>query len=257
MAENANRINKARYWWAVLWTENLEPGWEDKIADEVQVPFAYAVHDMDTDSKSEHRKDHMHLILAFSNTTTYSHALNVFKLLGEKAVNTCKAIIDIRQAYDYLIHDTDNCKKQGKYLYPVEHRVLGNGFDIGFYEQLGEEEKLEIFYELLDFVDAGGFTDMKECYRAFRKEFEGIQYLKIYQSHNAAIERHVKGNYQHWEKRKAIEKAKNQPDSCASGTRQAHEKCCPECGSLSIKKKGKTVAEQQRYQCKDCGKTFI
>ena len=37
--------------------------------------------------------------------------------------------------YNYLIHDTDSCRKQGKYLYKVEDRICGNGFDIGLYEQ--------------------------------------------------------------------------------------------------------------------------
>ena len=32
---------------------------------------------------------------------------------------------------------------------------------------------------------------------------------------------------------------------------------CPECGSVSVKKAGKTKAGTQRYQCKDCKQTFV
>ena len=53
-----NGVNKARYWWAVLYPENMVEGWEDKIDDLLQVPFGYCVQSADTDSKSEHRKDH-------------------------------------------------------------------------------------------------------------------------------------------------------------------------------------------------------
>ena len=99
-------INKARYWVAVLYLENMVEGWRDKIDDVVEVPYAYCVHDMCRDLKSEHRKDHVHIILAFPNTTTYKHAMAVFDLLsapGRKALNTCKAVINIRSKYDYLI----------------------------------------------------------------------------------------------------------------------------------------------------------
>lgn len=81
-AESGARINKARYWWAVLYPENMVPDWESRIGDIVQVPYAYAAHTLDKDSKSEHRKDHVHLILVFGNTTTYKHAMEVFNLLS-------------------------------------------------------------------------------------------------------------------------------------------------------------------------------
>ena len=103
------RINKARYWTGVLWLENLDENWQDEIADLVQVPFAYCIHDKDVDEQNEGRKPHVHLILAFSNTTTYNHALQVFKLLGDKAVNTIQACISIRNTYEYLIHNTETC----------------------------------------------------------------------------------------------------------------------------------------------------
>lgn len=34
-------------------------------------------------------------------------------------------------------------------------------------------------------------------------------------------------------------------------------KCCPICGSDNVKRNGKTAADVQRYQCNDCGKTFV
>ena len=40
-------------------------------------------------------------------------------------------------------------------------------------------------------------------------------------------------------------------------TRQQHEIYCPNCGSVEIKKSGKTLANRQRWACKACGKTFV
>ena len=137
-------IEKTKYWCAVLYPENMREGWETDIGDIVQIPFAYCIHDEDLDSNDEERKKHVHLILVFTNTTTKNHAYSVFSELfapGRVACNTIKAIINIRNMYDYLIHDTDTCRKKGKKLYSSDCRITGNNFDIGAFEQLSITEK--------------------------------------------------------------------------------------------------------------------
>ena len=114
------KIDKARFWTGVLYPENMREDWKEVIGDTLQYPYAYCQHSQDKDSKSEHRKDHVHLIVAFPNTTTYKHALNVMDLLsaeGKKAINKCEAVVGIRNVYDYLIHDTEDCRKKGKEQY--------------------------------------------------------------------------------------------------------------------------------------------
>ena len=133
------KIDKARFWTGVLYPENMREDWKEVIGDTLQYPYAYCQHSQDKDSKSEHRKDHVHLIVAFPNTTTYKHALNVMDLLsaeGKKAINKCEAVVGIRNVYDYLIHDTEDCRKKGKEQYDPSERITGNNFDIGAYEQL-------------------------------------------------------------------------------------------------------------------------
>ena len=137
------RIEKARFWCGVLYPENMVDNWEEEIGDILQLPYAYCLHNQDNDLKSEHRKDHVHVIVAFPNTTTYKHAMTVFGQLsatGKTALNTIQAVINIRNMYDYLIHDTETCKKKGKELYDKSLRITGNNFDIGSYEQLGVAE---------------------------------------------------------------------------------------------------------------------
>lgn len=192
MAEN--RIDKARYWWSVLYPENMIEGWEEEIADLVQVPFAYCVHSSDTDSKSEHRKDHVHLILVFPNTTTYKHALKVFKLLGDNAVNTCKACINIRHCYDYLIHDTETCRKANKHLYERAERVCGNSFDIGAYEQISIEEKQSMLQELIDFALEKKIMNMADFMILASREFDS-EYFSVVVGYNTIIDRVCKGNH--------------------------------------------------------------
>ena len=62
---------------------------------------------------------------------------------GKKAINKCEAVVGIRNVYDYLIHDTEDCRKKGKEQYDPSERITGNNFDIGAYEQLGTAEKNE------------------------------------------------------------------------------------------------------------------
>lgn len=35
---------KARYWWAVLYQENMVDGWRDNIEELLQLPYAYCDH---------------------------------------------------------------------------------------------------------------------------------------------------------------------------------------------------------------------
>lgn len=46
---------KARYWWAVLYQENMVDGWRDNIEELLQLPYAYCEHVADVDGKGEHR----------------------------------------------------------------------------------------------------------------------------------------------------------------------------------------------------------
>lgn len=197
------RINKARYWWAVLWLENLPADWQETISDILQLPFVYCIHSADLDTAKEKRKDHVHIIIAFPNTTTYSHALEVFRLIGgEKAVNTCQAVINMRHAYDYLIHKTDACKKAGKHLYRPDERVSGNLFDIGLYEQTSQADKDAKLHEIIQFIRDNGFLDMAEFYDGFYEVYcEDSLAFDVFKSYNSILDRIIKGNYSKYKRR--------------------------------------------------------
>lgn len=191
-------ITKARFWVGVLYTENMKENWSVDIGDIVQVPYAYCVHDKDLDDKNEQRKEHVHLMLAFSNTTTYRHALTVFSLLSAdetQAINTCQACVNVRSMYDYLIHDTETCRKKGKFLYAVSERIVGNNFDIGSYEQLGLADKKRMLKELAQFIIDNNVMNFTEFYESVLLGFPD-DYLEIIASYSGLLERLTKGNYQ-------------------------------------------------------------
>lgn len=193
---------KSKYWTGVLYPENMLPDWEDRIGDIVQVPYVYCIHDKDKDKESGDRKEHVHIILTFSNTTTYKHALSVFNLLsaeGKRAINTCENIINIRHMYDYLIHDTETCRKQGKYLYNTDDRIMGNNFDIGAYEQLSAAEKNDMCKELCNCVINQSFTNFADFYIYVLSNYEDSNYFDILKTYSGLLERLTRANYQKWQ----------------------------------------------------------
>lgn len=268
-----SKIEKARYWTGVLYPENMIENWQEVIDDLLQLPYAYCVHSSDKDSKSEHRKDHVHIIIAFPNTTTYKHSLSVFDTLSapsKKAINTCEAVIDIRHMYDYLIHDTESCKKQGKELYSTEDRVIGNNFDIGSYEQISIADKNNIFIELSQAIIENDIKNYADFYEYVILNFVDMNYLEIMRTYSGHFERLTKGRYQKYILKNGVSPCDND-DYVVHETHEEHhevhekhheehekhhEICCPKCGSVDIKKDGQTVANTQRFKCKDCGKRF-
>ena len=262
------KIDKARFWTAVLYQENMRADWETAIGDIVQLPYAYCCHTQDKDSKSEHRKDHVHVMLAFPNTTTYKHAMSVFGLLsaeGKKALNKIEAVINVRNMYDYLIHDTETCKKQGKELYDKSARITGNNFDIGAYEQLGTAEKNAICKELCLAVKERRFTNFMDFFDYVIETYEDINYFETVKTYSGLFEKLTRANYQKWERGDFAPKTPPQELKCESVTssppQNLHEDdtptCCPECGSVDVQKRGKTASDKQRWLCKDCGKSFV
>ena len=237
-----SKINKTRYWVGVLYPENMRSDWQSEIGDIVQLPYAYCVHTLDVDSKTEHRKDHVHLILVFPNTTTEGHAKNVFDLLsadGRRALSKIQPVISIRGMYDYLIHDTETCRKNGKHLYPPSDRITGNNFDIGAYEQLSIAERNAICEELCTVIINEHFTNFADFYIHVIEAYDDSNYFDVLKSYSGLFERLTKAN---WQKR-------------AEGSFAGN--CCPGCGSVSVAKNGKTAKGLQKWVCKDCGKSFI
>ncbi len=70
----------------------------------------------------------------------------VFKLLNRQLIQSRLAYI--RSTYEYLIHNTESCEKKNKHD-TQEERITGNGFDIGFYEQVSASEKQEMLKEIV------------------------------------------------------------------------------------------------------------
>lgn len=220
MAERVKPQLKARYWTGVLYPENMIDDWQTEIGDILQLPYAYCIHDKDhlaeykagktakKDVQERDRKKHVHIIIAFPNTTTYNFALETLKKLskdGARCINKCESVTNIRNVYEYLLHNTETAKKQKKYLYPVNERITGNNFDIGAYEQLGVKEKQDMKIELGDVIIEHNFTNYSDFYMFVRSNMDA-EYMEILTTHSGHFEKLTRGNYQRFEMEREIQK---------------------------------------------------
>ena len=199
---------KARFWWAVLWCENMEEDWQSRIEEILQgLPYAYCIHDKDFDDgdPQESRKKHVHLLFAYGNSTTYKQALSIFKRLGENAVNTCEPVFKVRYAYNYLIHDTKECakkrlqddaacRKHRKHLYDRSERIEGNDFDIGLFEQLSTAERHNYIKNMDETLISGNIYDYSVAAQVFGEADDPVIF-DIFLGHSAHFERMCKGIY--------------------------------------------------------------
>lgn len=192
---------KNRQWVGVLYNENMRENWREVIDNLVQLPFAYCVHDKGLQLEDgEHRKVHTHLILVWPAPTTYKHATEVFDRLSAPNKRCFAAIEPVYNAgrmYDYLIHNTEDCAKKGKYAFPPSERITGNNYDIGSYVQVSQTEKNEMFDKLTDLVLANeirNYADFVLCYRnELRDELELAR--DVVRSYSGYFDRLIKGVY--------------------------------------------------------------
>lgn len=221
-----SKAQKARYWWCVLYPENMLDNWEDQIADIVQIPYEYCIHDKDLiNDEDETRKVHVHMILCFANTTTYKNALSVFQRLsrpGGQACNKCEAIISMKFAHDYLIHDTDKCRECGKFQYSPEDRASGNNFDIGAYVQLDVTEQEEIFHDICDLIVNEGFTNFADLHIAVFSKGD-YKYDHVLRGQRGYFEALVRGLFH----------KKEQAEKMLNGKKAVKAPAKPEAGAMS------------------------
>lgn len=189
-------MSKNKYWTAVMYPENMILEWETDIGDILQLPYAYCIHDRDHLAGSpDQRKEHVHIIIAFNNTTTYKHAMSVFEKLslpGKQALNKCEPVISIRHAYEYLIHNTEESRKKGKFQYAASDRITGNNFDIGNFEQLSSAEKDDMARELCQCIIDNNITNFADFYCYAISNFESC-YFEVIKTHSGLFDRLIKG----------------------------------------------------------------
>lgn len=193
---------RARYWCCKAYTENMVENWRDEIGDLLQLPYAYCIHDQDKVSTGEDRKEHVHIIVAWGNTTTGSAALKVFDRLsapGKSCLqknHEIEACINVVHAYNYLIHDTEDSRKKGKHQYLPEERITGNNFDIGAYETLSAHDKTDMALELCREIIEHKVVNFADFLTETMARHSGdVNYFEVIKTYSGLFDRTINGVY--------------------------------------------------------------
>lgn len=195
------KYGKNRYWTAICYPENMRRDWQENVEGLLQVPFAYCVHDKGLELESgEERKVHVHVVLVFNAPTTQSHAYEIFDRLSaprKTCLPFCEPVYNIDRMYKYLIHDTEDARKKGKYQFDRSERHEGNCFDIGAYIQVSKAEKDQAFDDLTDLILKRRLTNFADFVAVVYTEFSEKHdlYRDIVRGWSGYFERLIKGQY--------------------------------------------------------------
>lgn len=215
---------------------------------------------------NNYKKIHVHIIIAFNNVTTYKTALAEFNKLSapnKRAINTCRYIKKehLENAHNYLIHNTENAKKEGKFLYDKSERITGNGFNIREYIKLGSEKKRKIKNEIFNLIEKEKITNIS----VLRETIENLkdeEYMEILNTYLGDFERVCKGVYMRYYNNNCnnsiTSASKNNKNIIEQEEKKIEE--CLYCGCRWIKKDGtyktKKFGVVQKYFCYCCNKGF-
>lgn len=191
-----------KYFWAIMYPENMIDGWERNISEILQRPYAYCVHDKDlaNEEREEERKKHVHIIIAWNNNTTQNSATKLFQKLnapGKQAIafgGVIEKVDNIQWAWDYLLHDSDDARKKNKYQYSKHERITGNNFDIGCYVQLTTHDKISMTKELCQLIIDEVIINYVDFYMFVVTNYDD-SYFEVLTSNTTIFRELIKGNY--------------------------------------------------------------
>lgn len=86
------------------------------------IHYAFCLHDRDYAEDGECKKAHIHLLLYFSDLMTASEVCSWFHSTQFKIISRT----DVTNEWNYLIHDSNACRKARKYLYDKSERITDN-----------------------------------------------------------------------------------------------------------------------------------
>ena len=141
---------RARAWTAIVYPESAPEDWMETLASSMVQALVSPLHDKDTLPTGELKKPHYHVVISYTNPTTYEKAREVFESIGAviPPCNDCK-VKDFRQMARYLCH----LDLQGiKYVYSTSDVKEFGGLDYSAIVMSGADEdamldEMEAFIE--------------------------------------------------------------------------------------------------------------
>ncbi len=103
--------------------------------------YAYAYHNKDLKEDGTPKEPHIHLVLVTYNTCSVSAIRRWFSGYVDsngEITTTAQICNDVFSMYDYLTHNTKECREQGKYLY--DKSIIETNDKQGYFRASAESE---------------------------------------------------------------------------------------------------------------------
>lgn len=173
MAKIKKNVNneKAKYWAFVAYPDSLPDNWQEILISTGLPCVVSPLHDADINADDTQKKPHYHIIMCFSNTTTYTNAKKITDSLN---ATIPKAVKNIKGYYRYLTHQDNPEKAQ----YSEVDIITLNGFNKLDYFDITRNEILSIkrqvkafivehnineYCDLLDYLDEANLPELLDC----------------------------------------------------------------------------------------------
>lgn len=236
MAKNV----KKRNWAFVLYPESAPESWREELQRTGLQCAISPLHNKDINPDNTPKKAHYHVILCYSGPTSY----NVVKALTDGFNQPIpQALEQVRGYYRYLTHKDNPEKAQ----YDEREIKTINGFNIADFSELTRSEVTQIKKRLQSLIREVGIYEYADLMDLLQDEERNEEY-EVASNNTYFVKQYIDS------RRNRGVKAQARGDSVEIISTQM---CCPECGSIEVVKSGKTVANRQRWECKDCGKRFV
>ena len=141
--------------------------------------YAYIEHNKDLNEDKTPKENHIHILLRTINNITVDNVRNWFKGytdLKGLPINTLGQVMhDITSSFEYLTHNTEQAKADGKYLYD-ENEVISN--DLGYFKNNTEHTEDNITLAILELCEGVPLKEVATKYgRDFIIHYQSIKML--------------------------------------------------------------------------------
>lgn len=142
----------------MLYPDSAPEDWRSRLENTGVAIAVSPFHNRDIDrGKKEPKKAHWHVMALYEEPVLRSSAFLTFAraLEGPNGPEAVKTILDIKSLnglYDYLTHDTDKARADGKAQYDPKDILLFNGFEELYEQKLNEGKLVPVKDAVIDLI---------------------------------------------------------------------------------------------------------
>lgn len=152
----------------MLYPDSAPADWRSRLENTGVAIAVSPFHNRDIDrGKTEPKKAHWHVMALYEAPVLKSSAFLTFAraLEGPNGPEAVKKILDIKSLnglYDYLTHDTDKARADGKAKYDPKDILLFNGFEELYEQKLNEGKLVPVKDAVIDLILDKRFMSVTE-----------------------------------------------------------------------------------------------